>query len=164
MADLCCTYTFGSLTLNPAQVGEEPAAGLYLDEEDGITGLDGAPIRAQIDPKGQADGGIVHTKRQGARIITFKGFVLTSEDTRDHRDTEEYREELMNIQDTAIAALVAQLNTETNLAWTPANDPGGRTLSCTYGNEGGHIQFGGSMRDPTFTFVLVADDPNIGGD
>ena len=164
MADLCCTYTYAGLTLNPAQVGEEPAAGLYLDEEDGVTGLDGAPIRSQIDPKGQTDGGIVHTKRFAHRIIVFKGFFLTSEDTRDVRLTEEYRDELLDLQDAARSALEGQLNSESSLAWTPANDGGGRSISCTYGIEGGEWKVGGTMVDPTWTFTLVADDPNISGD
>lgn len=59
-----------------------------------------------------------------------------------------------------ISALEGVLNTPTTLSWTPTG-LSGRSISCTYGNQGGEIQFGGLMMEPTFTFTLVAADPTI---
>lgn len=41
-----------------------------------INGLDGAPIRAPIDNKPQAFGGIIHPFFMGPRQITFEGVIL----------------------------------------------------------------------------------------
>ena len=70
MADLCCAYTIAGIVINNPTAGADR---LVLGE-DGISGLDGAPIRAEIDDQGQSDGGIVHPKFYAARVIVFRGF------------------------------------------------------------------------------------------
>ena len=68
MADLCCVYSYAGININ-ASSGDCLILG-----EDGVTGLDGRPIRAEIDDQGQSDGGLFFPRFYGARIITFKGF------------------------------------------------------------------------------------------
>lgn len=154
MADTCAVYTFGSLTVNAA-TGDT----LFTDFDGGdITGLDGAPIRSQIDPQGQSEGGIVHQKFLGARIITFTGGVLV-------RSTQEpmstaYITAVNTVIANAVSALESQLNSASNLAWTPTGGSG-KTISCTYGTEGGEFQSSGNMLQKKFTFTLVAADPTI---
>ena len=43
-----------------------------------VTGLDGAPIRAPIDNRPQAHGGLVHRALLGPRHITFDGMLLVT--------------------------------------------------------------------------------------
>lgn len=154
--DTCCVYTYSSLTFNEAL--DTPS--LWLAEEDGVVGLDGAPIRSQVDPKGQADGGIVHTKHFGPRIVTFNCFVYIPEELVADRQTVEYRTEVVAVESAVVSALEALLNTESELAWTPAG-LGEHTLQASYGTDGGHVQFSGSMVDRTCTFTLIASDPTI---
>lgn len=156
MADTCCTYTFGSLTVNPSS-----GNGLTTDFEEGnIAGLDGAPVRKQIDPQGQQSGGIVHTAFYGARIITFTGKVFIDPDVVPDVASTAYVAAVNAVESAAVSALQAQLNSATNLAWTPTGGSG-KTISCTYGVPGGEIQFSGNMIDRRFSFSLVAADPTI---
>jgi hypothetical protein len=152
VADLCCVYTFAGITIN-----DFDSDGLVLGD-DGVTGLDGAPIRSQVDPRGQIDGGIVHTKFFGPRIITFNGFVNIQ--SVPIVQSAIYFEALNDVEAAVVAALEGALNTPSNLAWTPTGQAA-RTLSCTYGTTGGEIAFAGSMLEKTFTFQLVAEDPEI---
>lgn len=154
MADLCCAYSFAGITIN------NPADGVdhLILGENGVTGLDGAPIRAEIDDQGQSNGGIVHPKFFGARIITFSGFVNIQSTVRERSTA--YFSAVNTLEAAVISALEGVLNTPTTLSWTPTGGSG-KSISCTYGNQGGEIQFGGSMLEPTFTFTLVAADPTI---
>lgn len=154
MADLCCAYAFAGVILN------DPTADVdrLVLGEDGVVGLDGAPIRSEIDDQGQSDGGIVHPKFFGPRIITFKGF-CNIQSVPLERGTA-YDTALNNLEAAVIAALEGVLNTPTTLSWTPTGGSG-KSISCTYGNTGGEIQFGGSHMEKTFQFNLVAADPTI---
>jgi hypothetical protein len=154
LADTCCQYTFGSLTVN------KTTGDTLLTDFDGgdIDGLDGAPIRSQIDPQGQSDGGIVHQKFYGPRVITFTGAVLIRSVT-DPTDAA-YITAVNAVISAAKTALEAQLNTATNLAWTETGGAG-KTISCTYGTEGGEFKTNGNMLQKKFTFSLVAADPTI---
>jgi hypothetical protein len=152
VADLCCVYSFAGISINADGVDA-----LVLGEN-GVTGLDGAPIRSEIDDQGQSSGGIVHPKLFGARIITFTGFVAIRSVVIE-RGTP-YFTAVNTLEAAVISALEGVLNTPTTLSWTPTG-LSGRSISCTYGNQGGEIQFGGSMMEPTFTFTLVAADPTI---
>lgn len=154
MADTCCVYTFGSLTVN-ATTGDT----LHTDFEGGdIQGLDGAPIRAQIDPQGQSSGGIVHTKFFGPRVITFTGKVLIR--SQSSPGSSAYIAAVNAVISAAKSALEAQLNSATNLSWTETGG-GGRSISCTYGVEGGEFQTSGNMLEKSFSFSLVAANPTI---
>lgn len=76
MADLTCTYTLatpgGTITFNNGDL--HTLDDLYWIAA--IEGLDGAPIRAQIDNAPQTHGGIVHTFWRGPRHIGFQGSIL----------------------------------------------------------------------------------------
>lgn len=155
MADTCCTYTFGSLTVN-ATSGDC----LFTDFEEGeILGLDGAPVRKQIDPQGQSSGGIVHPAFFGARIIQFRGKVLIRS-VAEGAPANTYAAAVNAVESAATSALQAQLNSATNLAWTLTGG-GSHSISCTYGVPGGEFQPTGNMVDRRFTFSLVAADPTI---
>ena len=154
MADLCCAYTFAGIIINNPTDGVDH---LMLGE-DGVTGLDGAPIRSEIDDEGQGDGGIVHPKLYGPRIITFKGFCAIRSVVVERNTA--YATALNTLEAAVISALSAQLNTPAALTWTPTGGSG-KSISCTYGNQGGEIRFGGSHMEKTFEFTLVAEDPTI---
>jgi len=154
MADTCCVYTVGSLTINNSTGNT-----LFLDFDEGeVAGLDGAPIRRQIDPQGQSDGGIVHNAFYGPRIITFSGAVLIR--TVGIEDRTGWAAAVNAVESASVSALQAILNSPTNLAWTPTGGSG-KTISVEYGTEGGEIQFFGNMLDKRFTFSLVAANPTI---
>lgn len=156
MADLCCPYTYAGITINDTT---EDIDRLVLGDN-GVTGLDGAPIRAEIDDQGQSDGGIVHPKLWAARIIVFSGVCHVQ--SVPYENNAVYFAALNVLQAAVVTALEAQLNSATTLAWTPTGLTA-RSISCTYGNQNGEIQFAGEMMEPTFTFTLVAADPTISG-
>lgn len=155
MADLCCAYSFAGITIN------NPAAGsdhLMLGEN-GVTGLDGAPLRVEIDDEGQGDGGIVHLpKFKAARIVTFTGFCQIR--SVPVGMTTAYFTALNTLEAAVVSALEGVTNSPTSLAWTPTG-LSARSLTATYGTQGGEIQFGGEMLEKTFTFTLVAANPTI---
>lgn len=156
MADICCEYTFAGITINDTS----PDVDRLVLDDDGVTGLDGAPVRSQVDPKGLTSGGIVHPKFFGARIITFKGFVHIQ--TAEPSQTTAYNTAINTLEAAVVAALEGALNGETPLAWTPTG-LSARSISCTYGVPGQEIQFTGAMLpgERTFSFSLIADDPTI---
>lgn len=154
MADTCTSYSLAGITIN-ASSGDC----LFTDFEDGdIQGLDGAPVRKQIDPQGQSDGGIVHPAFLGPRIITFSGRVLIR--TVDLGNKEDYAAAVNVVEAAAVSALEGILNGGGTLSWTP-NGGSAKSLSVSYGTEGGEIRFSGNMIDRKFTFTLVAANPTI---
>lgn len=155
MADTCCPYTIAGLTINAA-TGDC----LLTDFEDGqISGLDGAPVRKQIDPQGQSDGGIVHPAFLGARIITFQGKVLIRS-VPDTAPPLTYAAAVNVVEAAVVSALSGILNSASSLAWTPTGGSA-KSISVTYGTDGGEIQFSGNMVDRRFSFTLVAANPTI---
>lgn len=162
MPDLCCAYTYSSVTIN----GDETTDTLVIDLENGaIEGLDGAPIRRQVDPLAGQDGGATQPARYGPRIITFKGAVHVGTHGSPGKhdpfvDTAGYLAKLMTLEAAIISALEAQRDSAATLAWTPANG-GAHTISCLYGVPGGEIKFGGTFAEPTFEFSLLAENPTI---
>jgi hypothetical protein len=155
VADLCCQYNIAGLRLNDTTTGTDR---LILGE-DGVTGLDGAEIRAEIDDEGQGDGSLVHLpKFFSGRVITFKGFCQVRTVTVEMSTP--YFSALNALEAAVISALEGVLNTPSALTWTPTGGSG-KSITVTYGNTGGHIQFGGNMLEKTFEFVLVAEDATI---
>ena len=158
MADLCCEYTFSSVKINNSS---DTTNSLITDFEGGeILGLDGAPIRRQIDPQGQSDGGIVHNAFLGARIVTFTGLVAIVSVVDPGGNPTAVWTAINTLEAATISALETVRNTPTNLTWTPTGGSG-KTLSCQYGVPGGEIQFTGNLRERKFTFQLVAANPTI---
>ena len=155
MADLCCQYNIAGIKIN--DLSSETSDRLVL-EEDGVVGLDGRPIRAEIDDQGQSDGGIVHPKLWAARVIVFKGG--TNIRSVPQGMNAAYFTALNNLEASVISALEGILNTPSALTWTPTGGSG-KSITVTYGNVGGEIQFTGSMMEKKFSFALVAADPAI---
>lgn len=154
MADTCCPYTINGLTIN-ATTGDC----LHTDFEGGdISGLDGAPIRSQVDPQGQSDGGIVHQKFLAARVITFTGQVLIR--TVDMSNPETYVAAVNVVIAAAKTALEGILNTPSTLSWTETGGAA-HSISVTYGTDGGEFQTSGNMLEKKFSFTLVAANPTI---
>lgn len=150
MADLCVEYTFGSVTINE----QDATMNRLVLPADGITGLDGRPIRRQVDPRGQTDGGLVFTGFFGPRVIVFKGYVEINTVPFLGTVTTAYASAVMGVEDALKSALEGVINTPTNLTWTQSNGAAG-SVSCVYGMPGGELQFGGEMVVPTFQFTLV---------
>lgn len=158
MADLCCPYAIAGITINNTAAGADR---LLTSFENGqITGLDGAPIRSQVDLLAVTNGGIVHTKYFGPRIITFTGEVHIQSVT--DAMTTAYVTAMNTLEATVISALEGIRNTPSSLTWTPTG-LSGRSISVTYGVPGQEIQFAGPMLPGarTFTFSLVAASPTI---
>ncbi len=154
MADLCCQYTLGSIKINDTT----PGADRLVLGADGLVGLDGAPIRRQIDPAGQEDGGIVHDALQGPRVIVAKGLVDIQ--TVQKKLNPAYFAALDAFEIAVTAALVGLMNTPTALSWTSSSGAS-RSVTVQYGVPGGEIQFPGSVLTKGFQFSLVAEDPTI---
>ena len=159
MADLCCAYSIAGITIN------NPAAGanrLMTSFENGaIIGLDGAPVRSQVDPKGQTHGGIVHPKFLGPRVITFEGEVHIQSVQWTSMSTS-YLAAMNSLEAGVISALEGILNSSSTLSWTPTG-LGARSISVTYGVPGEEVQFEGPMLpgQRTFSFSLIAATPSI---
>lgn len=154
MADLCCVYSFAGISINSTT----PGADRLVLAEDGVTGLDGAPIRAELDDEGQSDGGIYFPRFLGPRIIAFKGFCHIQSVPVEMNTA--YYTALNALEAGVTSALASKLNTPDTLAWTPTGGSA-KSISCYYGSTGGELQFGGSMLEKTFEFTLVAYNPTI---
>ncbi len=150
MADLCVAYTFGGLTIN----SQSDTADRLVLPDDGVTGLDGRPIRRQVDPRGVIDGSIVFEAFFAARLITFKGYVEINTVDWAGSMTTAFAAAVMNLEDSVKSTLEGLINTPTNLTWTQSNG-NAESVSCVYGMPGGELQFGGPMALPTFQFTLV---------
>lgn len=152
MADLCCEYSFAGLTINEVQEDTAAPTDRLVVLADGIVGLDGRPIRRQVDPRGQTDGGIVFGAKYGPRIIAWNTQVKIG--TVEMAPNDAYFAAVMDFQNTVRTALEAVLNTPTPLTWTDSGGTAG-SVTCVYGIPDGHVQFPGSMMDCRCTFTLV---------
>jgi len=158
VADLCAPYSIAGFTINNTGAGVDR---LLTSFENGqITGLDGAPVRSQVDLLAATDGGIVHTKYFGPRLITFAGEVHIQSVT--PADTTAFVTAINTLEAAVITALQGILNTPSTLSWTPTG-LSGRSISVTYGVPGQEIQFQGPMLpgERTFSFSLVSASATI---
>lgn len=160
MADKCATYTYSSVTINGAPNTDTLV--LTEDEGSGVEGLDGAPIRRQIDPLAATDGSDLGAQPAlfAGRTIRFTGRVHIGTMANPRADPVEYWSRVMVLQKATIAALEAQLNAATPLAWTDS-DGDSRSIDAMYGIPGGEIAFSGPSFDIAFTFSLVTEGPTI---
>jgi hypothetical protein len=128
----------GTIAFNPAAGGD----GYYLTA---VHGLGQAPLRATVDDKPQAAGGIVHPFLRGARRITAEGFILPVVGSG-----------LVTAMDALTAALESIEQADGTWSWTPT---GGSAKSLTVRCEIA-VDYD-SARPKTFAFGLVAGDPTI---
>lgn len=165
MPDLCVPYTGfpSSLVLN-SHLAAGKTDGIAVT---GIKGLHGRPIRSTIIPRGATNGGRKLTSRFGPRLITVTGYVhivkavgVDGDGIDPHADMTDYLTRVNAVLNAWEAALEGALNSAFTLAWTPTGQSG-RTLSCTYGYDGGEFEMTSEGEDamiyPAVTFGLVAE-------
>jgi hypothetical protein len=115
-----------------------------------LTGLDGAPIRAPMNNRPQAHGGLVHRFLLGPRHLTIEGlFHVTSSATESG-----YKAARRTMDVNLNNALNSILAADGTLTWTPS---GGSALNL-YVRHDQPLQVGGAWVK-TFVFGLVAADP-----
>jgi hypothetical protein len=161
MADPCCVYTYAGITIN----GPADTDTLVTENFGDIVGLDGKPVRRQIDPASQEDGDLdLQEAFFAGRIITFKGIVhIGTLDGPFSSQLPEFIEKCVTLQKAVVSALEAQLTSASTLAWTDSTGAS-RSISCKYGLPGSTITFAGDLGKPTFDgFTLWAADPDITG-
>lgn len=116
MADLACVYTLstpgGTIRFNDGDL--KTLDDLYWIAN--IAGLDGAPIRAQVDNAPQAHGGIVHTFWKGPRHVTMEGSILIQSVPWGGFCLVERNE----MEDDLRVALESTVQSSGTLSWTPA--------------------------------------------
>jgi hypothetical protein len=121
---------------------------LYLQ---GVTGFDGAPIRAPIDNRAQAHGGLVHRFLLGPRHLTFDGII--------HCPSAGTEAAYLAARNTLITNLQNALNSiygaDGILTWTPS---GGSLQHLAVRHDQPLQITGGWMKQ--FVFGLVAANPN----
>lgn len=134
---------------------------LMIGTEGEITGLDGAPVRSQVDNLGQTNGGIVFPKFLGPRVITFSGEVHIQSVSWTENNTA-WMTAVNTLEAAVVSALEGILNSATSLSWTPTG-LAARSISVTYGVPGQEIQFSGAMLpgDRKFSFSVIAANPSI---
>lgn len=129
MADLATTYTLttsgGTIVFNDGDLGTTDD--LYWIAS--IEGLDGAPIRAQVDNAPQAHGGIVHTFWKGPRHVTIEGSILIQSVPWGGYCLPQRNA----MEDDLRIALESIIQTDGTLSWTPAGlDSTGRALTVRH--------------------------------
>lgn len=155
MADLATIYTLatpgGTIVFNNGDL--HTLDDLYWITQ--IQGLDGAPIRAPIDPAPQAHGGLIHNFWKGPRHVTMEGVILVqSVPLGGHCLT------IRNAMESALrVALESTLQANATLAWTPT---GGAASTLTLRNEV-PLEYTPQENYAVmgFTFGLVAADPDF---
>lgn len=159
MADYTTTYTLAgtstTVVFNDGELGGGSLDDLYWISD--IDGLDGAPLRAQIDNAPQADGGIVHTFWKGPRHINIQGDIIIqsvpfgSNCLAERNDMEE-----------ALRVVLEEIiRADGTLTWTPLGQGTGGQRSLTVRNDV-PLDFSPTNNYITqgFTFGLVAANPD----
>lgn len=155
MADLACIYTLttpgGTISFNNGDL--KTLDDLYWISE--IEGLDGAPIRSQVDSAPQADGGIVHTAWKAARQVTMQGAIIVQSIPFGAACLPVRNE----MEDDLRVALESIIRADGTLAWTPN---GGSAQSLTVRHN---IQLNYTPQENYvimgFVFGLVAANPDF---
>lgn len=155
MADLSAIYTLttpgGTVVFNNGDL--HTTTDLYWITE--IQGLDGAPIRATIDPAPQAHGGLVHDAWKGPRHVTMEGVILIQSVPLGSPCLTERNE----MEDDLRVALESILQADGTLAWTPEGQAA-RSLTVRseialeYTPQENYAVMG-------FTFGLVSANPDF---
>lgn len=152
--DLCCEYPFPGFTINDETDGVDSPVLV----ENGIVGLDGGPIRRQVDPRGVANGGLVHTAWFGPRLVAWRGKILIQ--SVDWALNAEYLAAVNTLMLTMTSGLEGIMNADYTLNWAPTG-LGAHSLVLRYGMPGGEVQFSGTMLDLQWTFQTISADPAI---
>jgi hypothetical protein len=137
------TTPAGTVSFNPAS----PTSNYYFLTN--VDGLDQAPVRATVDDKPQADGGILYTSLRGARHITIEGLVVSASGV-SNRGT---------MCDALLAALDSIVDADGSWAWTPSGQT--EHALTVRGDVAVKYSGGGGGGPKSFIFGLVAADPTI---
>jgi hypothetical protein len=151
MADITTTYTLttpgGTIIMNNGEMGD--GTDKYWLQV--IQGLDGAEIRAPVDPVPFGDGGIVHTFWKGPRRPIFEGVFLIESSTFES-DCQQIRNTMSEALRVALDSIIAANGT---LSWTPI---GFGARSLTVRNEVPlNVTYEQDYRLSAFTFGLVSE-------
>lgn len=154
MADLACRYTLttpvGDIVFNDGDLHTRDD--LYWISE--IEGLDGPPIRSQVDNAPQADGGIVHTAWKAARQITMQGAILIQSVPWGAACLAERNAMEKELRE----ALESIIRANGTLSWTPEGDSlhtltVRHNIQLNYDPQEGYLIMG-------FVFGLIAANPD----
>jgi hypothetical protein len=130
MADYSCQYTISgpslTITLNNGELGNGSRDNLYWIGD--IDGLDGPPIRAQVDNAPQTDGGIVHTFWKGPRHINFQGDIIIQSVPFGGPCLEERNE----MEDALRGVLESIIREDGTLSWIPTGQFQTRSLTVRH--------------------------------
>jgi hypothetical protein len=124
------------------------ADGFYLTNVEGIWM---APIRAPVDDRSLADGGVVHTFYYGARHLTLEGFILPQALSDGDWNT------ISGLRDTLMGCLDDIVKQDGSYVWTP---PGSSAHTLTVRCDV-PATFATNGLLSTFIFGLVAANPHI---
>ena len=137
--------TLGSITFNAA------SGDTYLLDPNSCAGLDQAPIRAPVDDKPQASGGLVFPFLHGPRRITLGGWVQNVTGTASNRQ---------DMEEALITALDAIIAADGTFTITPAGDSAkSLTVRCEIPVIFTGVSPGGFVK--TFLFGLIAANPDF---
>jgi hypothetical protein len=149
MADVASQYTLttpgGTILFNDGSTDE-----YYISD---IQGLDGAEIRAPVDPRPQTSGGIVHDFFEGPLRVSVEG-VLMIRSTRVMTAIRQIRNEMEADLRDALRSILAADGT---LAWTPYS-LSAQSLTVRY-EVRVEYRYVDNYLNKAFTFGLVSEDP-----
>lgn len=144
MADLCDIYT-----LETDDIVFNAATGdTYLIQD--LQGLDGAPIRREVEDNPQTEGKLLYPAFLDARIITFEGTLLIR--SVEPEDLDGYVAAQNALDSAASAYSDSSINTDRTLAWT------GSSIEVRT-----HLPYQSrpDNRERKFIWVFIAADPTI---
>lgn len=144
MADLCDVYTLGTNDI----VFNADTGDTWLIQD--LQGLDGAPIRREIEDNPQAPGKLLYPAFLDARIITFEGTLLIR--SVEPEDIDGYAAAQQALDDTASAYSDSSINTDRTLAWSGGSIDVRSHLPYQSRPDG---------RERKFIWVFIAADPTI---
>lgn len=157
MPDFSCIYTLttdaGTITFNDGDLGRGSEDDLYWISD--IDGLDGAPIRAQVDNAPQTDGGIVHSFYKGARHVNMQGNIII-QSVPLGAACQSVRNDLEDALRLALASIIRE---DGLLSWVPTGSISTHTLTVRNDVPVDFSPADGYLTT-TFTFGLVAANPN----
>lgn len=152
----CVDYVFGDLTLH-WEAGSDDRLVLV---EDGILGINAAPVRRQRDPKSRTSGPLVFQAYGHGRVIPVRATMSIGSTGHENGLTDAYLAAYNALEASVVSKLAAKLNTPTSLAWTPTGG-GAQSVTCVYGIDGEAVEFTGPAINRLCSFTLIEADAII---
>lgn len=158
MADVACQYTLatpgGTILFN--DYGDDKFNMFGPDEYylTDVKGLDSPPRRTPTDNAPQTDGGLIHPRLKGPRIVTFEGALMI----RSRRVEQEVRKIRNTMEANLLTALDSIEDTAGTLSWTVPMVAGDDPRSLSVYVHVPDCEFTG-IQLKTFVFGLIAGNP-----